>query len=76
MAAAGRVILTVPPLANRILTDALQGNFILRLLALLIDTSQIIKIELARGYWIIMITLGVLFLVEGVFLFMSKGVRE
>jgi hypothetical protein len=65
--AAGRVILTVPGLANGVLEDAILANPLLRFAAMLFDfsASEIIAMELGRGYWIILFGLVLLGLVQG-----------
>jgi hypothetical protein len=63
---AGRVILTVPPLANRVLHDAIDR--MLGFFARFIHIPDIISIELGLGYWLTLITLGVMLVTEGIFL--------
>jgi len=65
MLAMGRVVLSIAPLVNQALNDTIQNSIVLRIIALFIDTSEIIGLELRRGYWWIVVPLGLLLLVEG-----------
>jgi len=76
MLAAGRVVLTLPPLVNQILNDTIQRSVILRFIALFIDTTDIIGLQLQRGYWLIVVPLGMLVLLEGFYTVTERGKKR
>ena len=73
MAVAGPLMMSVPPLANEVLAEAVRSNVLLALMALFVDISTIIQLELGWGYWLILLGLGALFVTDGIFFLWERG---
>jgi len=70
---AGWVASTIAPLVNQILNNTIQRSVVLRFIALFIDTSQIIGLQLQRGYWWIVLALGAILFVDVFYMAKEKG---